>query len=97
MKEYVAFNRYFLTCSKQEKIKERKVYAMDGFNTFGNGIGEDLLWGLPLAFASEDKAMERISNMSDEEREVLRQKSSQITDESKLDELVRMVAEGKFE
>ncbi|MCH5270059.1 MAG: hypothetical protein J1E83_04865 [Lachnospiraceae bacterium] len=70
---------------------------MDGFNTFGNGIGEDVLWGLPLAFASEEKALEQISSMSDEQREVLRQKSSQITDDSKLDELVRMVAEGKFE
>lgn len=70
---------------------------MDGYNTFSHGYEGDLLWGLPLAFASEEKALERISNMSDEEREVLRQKSSQITDDSKLDELVRMVAEGKFE
>lgn len=70
---------------------------MDGYNAIGSGYGEDYLWGLPLAFASEEKAMERISSMSDEEREVLRQKSSQMTDESKLDELVRMVAEGKFE
>ena len=70
---------------------------MDGFNTFSHGYEGDLLWGLPLAFASEEKAMERISNMSNEEREVLRQKSSQIADESKLDELVKMVAEGKFE
>ena len=70
---------------------------MDGFNTYGSGFDGDFLWGLPLAFATEEKALEQISNMSDEKREVLRQKSSQITDESKLDELIRMVAEGKFE
>lgn len=70
---------------------------MDGYNTFSHGYGEDFFWGLPLVFASDEKAMEQISRMSDEEREVLRQKSSQLTDDSKLDELVQMVAEGKFE
>lgn len=70
---------------------------MDGYNTFSHGYDGDVFWGLPLAFAAEERAVERISSMSDEEREVLRQKSSQITDDSQLDELVRMVAEGKFE
>ncbi|MCH5275467.1 MAG: hypothetical protein J1E65_06475 [Lachnospiraceae bacterium] len=70
---------------------------MDGYNMMNAVYGEEQFWGLPVAFASEEKALEQISRMSDEQREVLRQKSSQLTDDSKLDELVKMVAEGKFE
>ncbi len=35
--------------------------------------------------------------MSDEERTVLREKSKNVTSDREMDELVRMVAEGKFE
>lgn len=62
---------------------------MDGSDYF--------FWGLPVAFAMEETARERIGNMTDEEREVLREKSRQAADDAQLDELVRMVAEGKFE
>ena len=35
--------------------------------------------------------------MTDEERDVLRAKSDQVKNDGEMDELVRMVAEGKFE
>lgn len=59
--------------------------------------GEETFWGLPVAFAMEEEARDRIGNMTDEQREVLRQKSTGLTDDSQIEELVRMVAEGKFE
>lgn len=63
-----------------------------------NGMtGEESFWGLPVAFAMEEEARDRIGNMTDEQREVLRQKSTGLTDDSQIEELVRMVAEGKFE
>lgn len=63
-----------------------------------NGMtGEETFWGLPVAFAMEEEARDRIGNMTDEQREVLRQKSTGLTDDSQIEELVRMVAEGKFE
>lgn len=63
-----------------------------------NGMtGEETFWGLPVAFAMEEEARDRIGNMTDERREVLRQKSTGLTDDSQIEELVRMVAEGKFE
>lgn len=63
-----------------------------------NGMtGEETFWGLPVAFAMEEKARDRIGNMTDDQREVLRQKSIGLTDDSQIEELVRMVAEGKFE
>lgn len=63
-----------------------------------NGMtGEETFWGLPVAFAMEEEARDRICNMTDEQREVLRQKSTGLTDDSQIEELVRMVAEGKFE
>ena len=62
-----------------------------------NGMtGEETFWGLPVAFAMEEEARDRIG-MTDEQREVLRQKSTGLTDDSQIEELVRMVAEGKFE
>ena len=54
-------------------------------------------WELPIAFAMNENARNRIGEMTDEEREVLRQKSSLAGSEEELEELVRMVAEGKFE
>ncbi len=63
-----------------------------------NGMtGEETFWGLPVACAREEEARDRIGNMTDEQREVLRQKSTGLTDDSQIEELVRMVAEGKFE
>ena len=63
-----------------------------------NGMtGEETFWGLPVAFAMEEEARDRIGNMTDDQREVLRQKSIGLTDDSQIEELVRMVAEGKFE
>lgn len=63
-----------------------------------NGMtGAETFWGLPVAFAMEEEARDRIGNMTDEQREVLRQKSTGLTDDSQIEELVRMVAEGKFE
>ena len=44
-----------------------------------------------------ESARNRIGEMTDEEREVLRQKSSLAGSEEELEELVRMVAEGRFE
>lgn len=70
---------------------------MDGMNGVNGPMGENFFWGLPVAFAMEETARERIGNMTDEEREVLREKSRQAVDDAQLDELVRMVAEGKFE
>ena len=54
-------------------------------------------WELPIAFAMKESARNRIGEMTDEEREVLRQKSSLAGSEEELEELVRMVAEGRFE
>ena len=54
-------------------------------------------WELPIAFAMNESARNRIGEMTDEEREVLRQKSSLAGSEEELEELVRMVAEGRFE
>lgn len=54
-------------------------------------------WELPIAFAMSESARNRIGEMTDEEREVLRQKSSLAGSEEELEELVRMVAEGRFE
>lgn len=54
-------------------------------------------WELPIAFAMNEGARNRIGEMTDEEREVLRQKSSLAGSEEELEELVRMVAEGRFE
>lgn len=70
---------------------------MDGFNGANVPLNGSMFWGLPVAFAMEESMMDRIGRMSDEEREVLREKSSQITNDSDMDELVRMVAEGRFE
>ena len=54
-------------------------------------------WELPIAFAMNESARNRIGEMTDEEREVLRQNSSLAGSEEELEELVRMVAEGRFE
>lgn len=54
-------------------------------------------WEFPIAFAMNESARNRIGEMTDEEREVLRQKSSLAGSEEELEELVRMVAEGRFE
>ncbi len=54
-------------------------------------------WELPIAFTMNESARNRIGEMTDEEREVLRQKSSLAGSEEELEELVRMVAEGRFE
>lgn len=70
---------------------------MDNFNGANGVLGDGTFWDLPVAFAMEDTARERICQMTDEEREVLRNKSSQAADDRELEELVRMVAEGKFE
>lgn len=60
-------------------------------------IVSDSFWELPIAFAMNESARNRIGEMTDEEREVLRQKSSLAGSEEELEELVRMVAEGRFE
>lgn len=70
---------------------------MDGFNGANGVMGDGTFWDLPVAFAMVDDARERISSMTDEQRDVLREKSSQAASDKELDELVRMVAEGKFE
>lgn len=70
---------------------------MEGFNNAGIFPGEDMLWGLPVAFAADEDMKERIGSMSEEERAVLREKSKNVTSDREMDELVRMVAEGKFE
>ncbi|MEZ3428164.1 MAG: hypothetical protein K1W13_12315 [Lachnospiraceae bacterium] len=70
---------------------------MEGFNNAGIFPGEDMFWGLPVAFAANEDMKERIGSMSDEERTVLREKSKNVTSDREMDELVRMVAEGKFE
>ncbi len=68
-----------------------------GFSSANEPWGSSMLWGLPVAFAMEEDAMDRINSMTDEQREVLREKSSQVTSDSEMDELVRMVVEGRFE
>lgn len=70
---------------------------MDGLNGVNGPMGENIFWGLPVAFALEEGARERIENMTDDQRTVLREKSGQVKDDAGMDELVRMVAEGKFE
>lgn len=71
---------------------------MDGFNFNGDQpLDGNMFWGLPLAFALEESAAEMVNNMTDEEREVLRSRSSEVTSDEEMDELVRMVAEGRFE
>lgn len=70
---------------------------MDGMNGVNGPMGEGVFWGLPVAFAMEETARKRIGDMTDEEREVLRQKSGQVTSDAEMDDLVRMVSEGKFE
>ncbi|MBO5167228.1 MAG: hypothetical protein IJ405_00210 [Lachnospiraceae bacterium] len=70
---------------------------MEGFNNGGVPFGDDMFWNLPVAFGMNENARDRISSMTEEERDVLRAKSSQVTSEKEMDELVRMVAEGKFE
>ena len=70
---------------------------MDGFNGVNEPWGDNMFWGLPVAFALEESAAEMVSNMTDEERKVLRERSSGITSEKEMDELVRMVVEGRFE
>lgn len=85
----------FAVISNQRK----GVLCMDGMNGI-NGMEEPFagsFWGLPVAFAMEDDALARISSMSDEKRALLREKSKQVKSEKEMDELVRMVAEGKFE
>lgn len=71
--------------------------GMDGMNGVNGPMGEGVFWGLPVAFAMEETARKRIGDMTDEEREVLRQKSGQVTSDAEMDDLVRMVSEGKFE
>lgn len=70
---------------------------MDSFSGANGVMGDGTFWDLPIAFAMEEDAREKIRNMTDEEREVLRNKSSQAANDKELEELVRMVAEGKFE
>ena len=70
---------------------------MEGFNMGGVPFGDEMFWNLPVAFGMNESAREYISSMTDEEREVLRVKSGQVSSEKELDELVRMVAEGRFE
>lgn len=70
---------------------------MEGFNNAGIFPGEDMLWGLPAAFGMDENMKARIGGMSDEERAVLREKSKNVTSEREMDELVRMIEEGKFE
>lgn len=68
-----------------------------GGNSVNGMAGNETFWGLPVAFAMEEAARDRIENMTDEQREVLRQKSAGLTEDDQIEELVRMVAEGKFE
>lgn len=71
---------------------------MDVYNNANNGImGDGTFWDLPVAFAAVEDARNRINAMTDEQRDVLREKSSQAANDKEMDELVRMVAEGKFE
>ncbi len=70
---------------------------MDNFNVVDEPWGDNMFWGLPVAFALEERAAQKIGDMTDEEREVLRRRSSQVTTEKEMNELVRLVAEGKFE
>ena len=70
---------------------------MEGFNNGGVPFGEEMFWNLPVAFGMHDNVREIISSMSEEERETLRSKSEQVTSEDEIEELVRMVAEGKFD
>lgn len=79
------------------KMREREEKSMDTFNGANGALGDGAFWDLPVAFAMEDNARERINNMTDEEREVLRNRSSQVKNDHEMDELIRMVAEGKFE
>ncbi len=60
-------------------------------------LGQSAFWGLPVAFARDENVIDRINCMTDEQRESLRTRSSSAKSEAELDELVRMVAEGKFE
>lgn len=69
---------------------------MDGLPGINGVLGNGAFWDLPVAFALVDEARERINGMTDEQRDVLREKSRAASDEE-MDELVRMVAEGKFE
>lgn len=70
---------------------------MEGFNNGGVPFGDEMFWNLPVAFGVNESARERIESMTEEQREVLRKKSSRVTSEKEMEELVRMVAEGKFE
>ena len=70
---------------------------MDGLTGINGTLGNGTFWDLPVAFALVDEARERIGAMTDEQRDLLREKSSQTSSDKELDELVRMVAEGKFE
>ena len=70
---------------------------MDGYNGVDRPLGNNMFWGLPVAFALDEATSEMVGNMTDEEREVLRERSSEVTSDKEMDELVRMVAEGRFE
>lgn len=70
---------------------------MEGFNMGGVPFGDEMFWNLPVAFGMNESARERIGSMTEEERDALRAKSGQVSSEKELDELVRMVAEGRFE
>ncbi|HKM33436.1 MAG TPA: hypothetical protein VJY54_01670 [Lachnospiraceae bacterium] len=70
---------------------------MDGYNGVNQPLGGNMFWGLPVAFALNETAAETVGNMTDEEREVLRERSSGVTSDQEMDELVRMVVEGRFE
>ncbi len=70
---------------------------MDGLSGINGALGNGAFWDLPVAFALVDEARERINGMTDEQRDLLREKSNQTTSDKEMDELVRMVAEGKFE
>lgn len=74
------------------------MYGVGGVSKINDGVSiEGAFWGLPVAFALDDDVRDRIGRMTDEEREVLKEKSFQAKNDTELDELVRMVAEGKFE
>lgn len=70
---------------------------MDINNGSGAPIGDNMFWGLPLAFALDETALENVNNMSDDQREVLRERSNSVSSQKEMDDLVRMIAEGKFE
>lgn len=70
---------------------------MDGLYGMGEPMGSNMFWGLPVAFAMDESARNRINGMSDAQREVLRVQSSRMLNDKDMDELVRMVIEGKFE